>query len=247
MKVDKIRLGAMRDELHSEYHKSVLFIIDKLTGEALALIQLIVVLPAYRAAYAVEELVLDIITKSKLTKPISYKDSERDQIYKGLLGTVKAMLHHFDKEVQNAAGRVLDILKHYGKVSKKSYEEETAAIRDLLREFDNKDGMNDLQTLRVMDWIDRLQALNDAFETMVHQRDVEKAAQPLIRMKEARKDTDRRFRNMVVHLEYLQMIDRSSPELIAFITELNVMTKRYQDIMAHQRSRKKETPEKSEP
>ena len=243
VKVNRFDFYLMRNEFHNEYHRRVLLLVSKLTPAALAAIDMDSALALYRRAYSNEENVLDIITLSNLSKPISNEDQDRDRTYTGFVAVAKALRYHYDLAVRDAADRIAGVFKHYGNVTKKNYEAETAAIRDLIRELDTKEHTSDLKTMQAMDWRDRLEAENDIFEDLVQQRLKDKAAMPTIRMREARKVTDLCFRNIVVHLEYLQNVGKSSPELIAFVTELNTLTKYYADIMAHQRSKKKEEPE----
>ena len=247
VKVNRIHFHSMTNEFHNEYHRRVTLLVSKLTPAALAAIDIDLALALYRKAYSDEENVLDIMTASDLSKPISNEDQDRDRTYTGFVATAKALHYHFDKEVRDAADRITGVFKHYGNVTKKNYEAETAAIRDLIRELDTDEHTIDLKTMQAMDWRDRLEAENNIFEDLVQQRLSEKAAMPAIRMRDARKETDQCFRTIVLHLEYLQNVGKSSPELLAFVTELNTLTKYYADIMAHQRSKKKEEPETPAP
>ena len=237
IKISRIKLNNMRDELHSEYHKSVIYMLDKLSTEVVNILQLIMVLSDYREAFATEITVLDMVMSSKFSKPIAEKDHERDRMFKGLLSAVRTMFYHAEKEVQDAAHRIMKVLKHYGDVTKKNYEAETAAIRDLIRELDEPDNAKDMQTIKAVYWRNFLEALNNAFESLLHMRYEEKAARPAIRMKEARKETDRCFRYMVEYMEALQTVGRATPELYAFVTKLNVITKSYQDVLARTKHR----------
>ena len=124
-----------------------------------------------------------------------------------------------------------DVFTHYGNVSKKKYDEESAAIEDFLRELERPDLVAAIERLKVGEWRDRLVTDNNAFEAITYQRFDEKAALPPVRMNEARVETDKCYRNIVTHLEYGIMRGWESPELTAFITELNVVVKHYKDVM----------------
>jgi len=155
----------MRHELHYEYHKNILAILDAQVDGALELIRIgDPLVPTYHEVFEVEESVLDIVIKSALSKPLAELDRERDQAYAGLVASVKSMSHHHDPEMRDASERIADILKHYGNVAKKNYEEESAAISDLLREVDKPELNADIVKLGVVPWRDRLETLNDKFE-----------------------------------------------------------------------------------
>ena len=200
-------------------------------------------LPSYFNAFTIEKGALDITTESKRTPEMAEKDHERDEDYRGFVSAVKANLHHFDQEMRNAAKRLMSTFKHYGDITQKRYAEESAAIEDLLREIDESEELTrDIATLKVGDWRDRLEALNEAFRSLRDQRVDE------TRMKDARKETDRHYQNIVMHLEYMVKACKATPELTAFITDLNALIKSYKDVLAHgkKKTHKPEEGEKSE-
>ena len=231
MKIERIKLTSMRHELHYEFHKNVLFIVNKLTGEQMSVLDIVVLLAPYLKAFETEKLVLDIVVKSRFSRAIAEADHKRGQSYAGFVSAVKTMFHHHDHEVRQAAERVMGIFKHYRDVPKRRYDEESAAIEDLLRELEREDLAADIVMLQVAEWRDRLKADNNAFEALTHQRYEEKAALPSVRMNEARVETDKHYNNIVMHLEYGHMRGWESPELIALTTELNVLIKHYREVM----------------
>jgi hypothetical protein len=166
------------------------------------------------------------------------KDHSRDNSWRGFVGAVKNMLYHFDLEVQRAAQRVMDVFNHYGDVAKRGYDEETAAIDDIMREFEKPDLAADLQTLHAATWRDRLKTDNDDFKTVSRQRIEETAAKPTVRMKEARVATDEKYRNVVLHLEYMTRAGKTSQELTELIAELNSYVKHYKTVMARKQGSK---------
>ena len=175
------------------------------------------------------------IDRLKLEK---YQHETHYQIHKDVLSTVYKRTPE-----RKAAKRVMDILKqHYGNIARRKYDAETAAIDDLLCARDDKEVIKDLQALKVTDWVDHLQLDNEAFENLTHQRYEQKAAMTTAQMKDARVEPDLRYRNMVTHLEYIQMAGRSSTELIALIAELNAIVKHYKDVLTHSKSTKHTEP-----
>ena len=108
MNINRIPFHPMRHELHCKYHCDMQIIIGRLPQKSLDAIAMDAFLPPYRAAYGKEEELLDMICKSDITKPIVKTDRARDRTCTGFVGAVKNMLYHYDKEVNDAAGRVLD-------------------------------------------------------------------------------------------------------------------------------------------
>ena len=237
MKIVKIKLDVMPNELHYKMHKDVYVVIDRRPGHDIEMLDMLALRADYFAAFDIEQSVLDIVTKSKYSREIIDADRQRDTTCLGFMASVKAMLYHFDPAVQSAARRVMDIFDHYGNIPKRSYNEETAAIEDFLRELQRPDLADAITKLGVEAWRDRLDADNRAFEALYLLRYDEKAALPAIRMKEARVETDKRYRNIVTHLEYLLMMNRVTPQLSSLITDINVVVTNYKIILAQKAGR----------
>ena len=243
IKIERIQFKPMRHKLHCEYHKDVLKIVDKLTQEVILIMEFAPLLELYRSCIETQKSLLGMVFKSKYSDEIVETDRNRDKTFSGLKSVVKAMLYHFDPEMQKAAAHIMYYFKRYKNITKKGYDEKSIEIKSFLRNLGGENNMKDLQTLGMTCWYDHLKVYNDHFEYLTHQRYREKAAMPAMRMVDARKKTDECYHRIVTYLEYLQIIGRSLPdEVQTFITELNAIVKNYKDMMASQRSDKPEEP-----
>jgi hypothetical protein len=228
----KIRFESLKNETHVQFHDNFCTLLEKQSATNIADMELTPLLGLYYPAFQKEKEALDVVLKSKYTLMLAEKDRERDEIYRGFVTTVKGLRYHFNPGVQQAAARVMDIFDHYGNIARRSNDDETAAINDIVREFGRTDLTADLNTLNVNDWLTRLIDENSAFDQLTHQRFEEAAAQTTARMKAARAVTDKYYRNIVRHLEYLGIIDRITPALTEFIRELNVIVTHYKNMLA---------------
>ena len=243
LRVDKLPFRQMRHELYYAYHKNVLSIVDRLSPEALLVIGISAMLVPYRKCFEILKAALDIVFKSKYSDDFIEADRERDRIFMGFKSAVRTMLYHFNTAYHAPAKRLMDLFKHYGNVTKKSYNEESAAIEDFLRELeDREDLQDDMKTLQLLDWRDRLEAYNTRFYDLTIQRYEERAAMPASRMKDVRKETDQYFRVIVAHLDALLTLNNTAPELLNFVAELNAITKDYKEVIGRQRTNKPEEP-----
>ena len=232
-RIDRFKMSDMRNKLHYEYHKGVVSIVDIRDAALLAELELATWLPPYFAAFEREKKALEIITWSNYTGLMAEKDRDRDNDYRGFRGTVKQLLLHTDAGVRQAATRVMALFKHYGNVSKKPYDEASAAVEDFLGRLDEDELAADLQTLQLTGWRDRLKADNDAFRTLRKQRVSEKAAKTTARMNKTRKEVDLHYRNIILHFEYMVRAGKTSPALDGIIARLNALVKSYRDVLAH--------------
>jgi hypothetical protein len=194
-------------------------------------------LPLHSAALIAQKLVLDIIRGSKYTRMMAEKDHARDQTLKGFIAAVKAMHHHFDVNVREASHRVSNVFNHYGNIANRPYDEETAAIEDILREFKKSDLLADLLLLGVMQWCEHLELDNEEFKDLSRQRYQEMAAIPKQRMSTARTETDKIYRSIVHRLEYQVTVGRITTELTDIITDMNVVIAHYRNLLAQRTGR----------
>jgi hypothetical protein len=177
-------------------------------------------------------LALDFIRKSEYTVKIHEQDRSRDRIFRGFVEIAQAAMHHFDP-VTVAAGTLLyDIFKHYGNIAKKTLDDETAAINDLLRELQHPACENALITLNATAWRGRLQRENEDFAALMTDRYVEVSGQTPYRMVTTRTDTDRYYHGIVNQLENQEMAGNHVAD--ALIKELNAVLERFKHILAQE-------------
>ena len=230
-----INLTRPKNELHVQFHESVITLIQNTGVESLPFGELFA---RYKSAFGNESEALLLITKSELTAQISEQDRLRDSIFRGFSDTVKGNRNHFDPEIRAAANRLWNIFLHYGNIAQKPLDEETAAINDFLREFKRTEIAAATDRLKMKDWVDRLAQENDKFHQLMMDRYREATAKTTYRMKTARVETDRYYRAIVAAVENQALMDALSPALGNFIIELNAIISRFKSILAQELGRK---------
>jgi hypothetical protein len=191
---------------------------------------------AYKGALNIEVDTLDIVLKSEYTGEISAQDSVRDGIFRGLADAVKSALHHFNADKRSAAEKISIVVENYGNIAAKSFDQETAAIDDLLRELNNSHAA-DIQLLSLDDWLSQLDSENRTFKELMSKRYAETARRPATRMKAARAGTDSALRALLDMLEALVAVNGPDTYL-PFINELNAVSERYKNQIAQMAGRK---------
>ncbi|MDR2474374.1 MAG: DUF6261 family protein [Bacteroidales bacterium] len=137
-----------------------------------------------------------------------------------------------------AAQKIELVLEHYGNIAAKAFDQETAAIDDLLREL-NDNHSADISALALGDWLARLDVENQTFKTLMANRYVEISQRPATRMKTARAEVDKAFRAMLNMIEALVMVNGNAA-YSAFIDELNAVSERYKNQLAQAAGKRKE-------
>jgi len=230
-----LKLSAMPNETHVQFHDNISTVIERFN----AMTDIAPLVVFYIAALVKERLALDIVLKSKYSHDMSKADGSRDDTYRGFAAAVRAFLLHYDADKRDAARRVTEILNHYGNVPKRSYDDETAAIKDLKREFDRADLTQDLVTLGLTEWFNSVVEANAEFERLSIQRFDEAASITHVRMKTVRTETDKFYRGIIQRLEHRVMVGYVTDDLKELINELNVIITHYKTVLAQRQGRHK--------
>ena len=235
--INNIRLTALRNEGHVEFNESVISVITALEASNLPFELLFV---PYKQAFDHETEALLLITKSEKTGLILEQDRVRDNTFRGLSDTVKGHRNHFETETRIAANRLWNgVFTHYGNVASKSYDAETAALRDLIRELKRPEMATAITKLNLQAWVAKLEQENNKFHDLMMERYCEATEKTTFRMKTSRVQTDRYYRAIVASVENEALLGNVPATLAHFITELNAIVHRYKGILAHEQSSKK--------
>jgi hypothetical protein len=183
---------------------------------------------------------LDQADKSGLTAEIEVQDHVRGDTRRGLALMIKSCLHHPDPAKRTAAQRLEIVIEKYGNFDRKSYDDESAAIEDLVKEFSNATYAPRIILLGIGEWVTSLKTANDAFGALMLRRYAERT-QRAVPMKVARVAVEEKIEEIVARVESIINLNGldSSPELALFVKEYNEIAKRYKNILAQEQGRRK--------
>jgi hypothetical protein len=198
---------------------------------------------AYQAALDEEDEAYKKIRKSALTENISDADSLRDNLYIGIVETVRTALRHFREEVVAAAKRLIILFDTYGNVAKMSLAKESVAIDNIMQELEGKYAA-DVQTVGITEWVPELKKANSAVKTLLTARDDEKAAKTTLDMKETRTKVDAAYRDIIVCIEASSIMGEE-PVFDDFIHRLNIIIDRFNNAVAQREGKAKAKKEKA--
>ena len=133
MKIVRIDLKSLRNEAHYQFFAALIalivkfpLIVEKL-GDLFELLQRL---------FAKEDEVVDFIRKSDYSAKIAAADERLDNAIVGFSETMRGALHHFREEIAEAALSLQNLMKTYGNIIRKNYDEELAAVTNLLQELE---------------------------------------------------------------------------------------------------------------
>jgi len=235
--VSGIALKKMINETHAQFHENVQSVFAELDTTDLPFHKLIL---AYKKIFGNELEALLLFTKSEITEKIVEQHRVRNDIFRGFHNTVKGLRHHYETEMRVGANRLLNnIFAHYGNITIKTFDAETAAMRDFLKEFKRPEIVVITNKLKVHDWVAKLEEENNKFHALMMERYCETTEKTTFRMKTARVETDRFYRAIVSAVEAEVLLKTENTTLTHFITELNAIIHRFKSIMAHEHGNKK--------
>jgi hypothetical protein len=231
-----MHLESLRNEAHYQFFAAVIalavkfpLIVEKL-GDLFGLLQRL---------FAKEDEVVDYIRKSDYSAKIADADQRLDRAVVGFGETVRNALHHFRPEVADAALSLKNLTKTYGTIIRKSYDEELAAVTNLLQELDGAYAEKVALIGGLHEWITEIRTTSESVAELLALRNTEKAAKPQERMTNVRRETDAAYRDMVARVEAQALIEGET-EYLPFVKELNELVERFNKIRSHKTTKKDE-------
>ena len=169
---------------------------------------------------------------SDLTKRIADEDTRRDNLYTALKNQVQMYLKFdFDKEMQEAAQLLWNIIKKYGIDVSENYSEESGKLQQMLQELEtNYQAELRLKKLGLESLVSQLKTANEQVRTLMSQRNDEWTYQQKAALATARKEADEAYKDFVAMLNAAALMDESEyrfDELVSRINELIDYNRKY--------------------
>jgi len=232
MKINELSLQRLKNEEHFQFHADFKGLVHTFNP---ATLKVDAAFAAYLPIFSNESEALDVIRKSMLTDDIAEADDLRDSTYIGLGDAIKSAGRHFRPEVQQAASRLQVIIGNHSNLIRKSYDEETAAINSLINDF-NTVGAADVAIIGLTDWVNELQANNNAFDDLKKGRYTEEAGKTQLHMKEVRLQLDEAYHAVINRINALIIVNGETA-YSNFVNELNQRVESYSKLVAQRRGR----------
>lgn len=237
MEIFDFSMSRLHNEEHFQFQTGFKELVDQYTPSALGVETLY---PNYLRVFGNEEEALNVIRKSEVTKELELSDALRDFTFRGLSDTVIGSLNHFNPEVRRVAERVQIVFDHYGNLTIKPYDEETAAINSLLSDLYGTP--EDIATLNISAWVGELHNNNTAFDGLTKTRYTKEAVKTLLRMKQVRTEMDAAYRGLVKRINALIEV-QGQEAFTEFVNELNKRIEKNENNLAIRKGRHKKLSE----
>jgi hypothetical protein len=228
MKLVRVKLSALRNEEWFQYQTELLTLL-KNNPEVKA--GMGVLYTDFSALYGQADQALQVLRKSAWTAEIEALDQARDRLLTGLSEAVDALLHGFDASKEFPARQVRVTLDKYGRIQGDTYNQETAAIYNLLQDLKGPQAA-EVSTLGLGGWVTAIEKANKEFETGFTRRTQESVAQSPYGIKPVRTQTDRNVREMFDRVDAFALTAAKPEPYDAFITQMNGFSDYYKRLLA---------------
>jgi hypothetical protein len=223
----------IRNNLHFEFFRSILKVLQTI-GDAI--IHIMVLVKQLEDLLIEEERALIICRRYEATEPISENDRGRDSAFYRAHEFIRSNLRHFDPVKKEAAQRLDAIFRDFAKTPELPLPEESANIHHLLQRLDLQ--QNDIDTLGLSEWIDRLRQCNEKVRSLMAERDSEAAVRAQLRTKSVRLEVDKTWGEIIDRLESAATLEGAG-EYETLFGEINARVNEYKTLLMKEEGRRK--------
>ena len=227
MEIQQFNLGILHNGDHLHYNQQVEKLVED-TGPQLLGID--GVWHSYTDMIEEEDKVMALTSKSPETDELAAADRERDLLVSWLGYQLNADVHHYDLMRRQAGHRIRVVFKSFDNIVRKDYNEETANINTLCKEL-TSNHVDDVATLQLSDWIEKVTISNQKFDGLFIARVKDIAEKTLVRMKGLRVDMDDSYRNIIKRIN-AKIILNGDQGVAGFVNQMNELIDYYHDQMA---------------
>ena len=221
------------NEAHVSFHEELIKIIANHNPATLGIDG---IYKDYKEAFDAEVGVLDVVRASVHTAEIAAQDDTRDRAYYALVTALKLAGQTLTAQEDVKAIHNLElVLNSYGNIARKTYDQETAAIDDLMRELLDK-YLADIVQLKLQDRLVALADENQKFKALMTKRYEETSEKQTLRMRTARQITDTLYRAILNYIE-AKIVVHQSKEFMDLSKALNAVAKRHKDLLAQKKGK----------
>jgi flagellin-specific chaperone FliS len=234
MKVTRVYLHALRGEEHFQLMTTLMAIFIVVPAQVMNFIGNFIT--ALTELLQREDKALEKIRKSTLTDPIAEADELRDMVYRSIVLMVEAYLNSVILTESEAARRIRIVIDHYGNITRKNYNEETAAINNFIGDLRERCS-DDLLTLNLTSRVNELESKNQEFNDLMNRRFEENAQLDDDTMREIRRSIDALYQQIIACLEVGSVL----PDGEVFddvIRQMNSRLEYYKTVLAQRKGKK---------
>ena len=230
MEIKSIELAKLRNDAHFQFHTYTSELIAEYGASELKIAALF---SSYKTKLAKEDEALKKIEKSEITDKIHAADKVRDKIYTTIAATIRTALKHYNPDVVDAAKRLKIVIDTYGNINKKSYDEQTSAVYNILQEF-NGNYRSDVEVVKIDEMVEELEKSNKVVDALIKKRMNETSQKNTDNLRAVRVSVDKYYLDIRKRINAAVVIE-GEEAYSQFIVKMNVLVDRYKILLARKK------------
>ncbi len=235
LKISKLVLRKLRNSEYFQYMSDFKSLIELITP---AVVHSEEEFTTFNAVFTKLDEELRVDKGSVLTEQLQALDLGRDNTWRAIDARIAAtLLCPVEKEVE-AAKRLERVFDLYGDIRKISYNEETAALSNLIGDLEEEANAGFVTTTGLTKWVNALKDQNIAFKAKQNERDTEIANKNSGNVKAVRIKLDPVYELIVERVNAMVSLNMVTPEIENFIKELNQKIKTIETTLAAREGRR---------
>jgi hypothetical protein len=235
-KIESTPLSRLRNNEHFQFMTDVDKLISTSQASELGIEDLN---SEFKNLLVIEDAVMRIELGSSKSKTIEELDKKRDQTWNAIfLRTTSTLFSPFANEIASAetVKRIIDL---YGDVRSLTYNEESAAITNMVTDLLLPANAEHLNRVGLLRWVVELKNENNQFQTIFNQRNSELAGRERGDTRDIRILIDPVYEQIVEKINASIVLGIAKPIVDSFTSELNEKIKYYKTTLSSRVSREK--------
>ena len=169
---------------------------------------------------------------SGLTQDVIALDERRDKALVGLRAVTESYTYHYDESIAKAAAELNGIIASHGtNLQRLSYQEETAVINSIVKDFETEpEAQAAVTALTLADWVNELKESNASFSVKYLDRVGEAAQNPSANIPELRTKATEAYRTLVSHIQAHATLNGTEAYTI-LLNQIDVLAKQYNQVV----------------
>ena len=227
--IDNLNLHSLRNNEHYQFMTDFENLIKDATPEILGIT---VLHPAFINALSGLDSSLRVEKGSSKSAKVHELDKLRDKTWRAIKKRVDATTDSPVEEEVNSAKMVQRVISLYGNIRKMSYNEESAAISNLVDDLHKETNAPHVEQIEITAWVTFLKEQNQAFQDVFDQRNTELAGRLNGDVRSARLIIDPIYKDITDRINATITLDMAAGGLENFVNQLNEKIKYYQTQLA---------------
>lgn len=174
----------------------------------------------FNLALEAEDAAMRVKRKSSLTGELVKLNDEREEVYAGFVYHYESCLRHYNNDMRIAAQGISHIMKCIAYMHNRSNISRGGNIRKIIDNIRLPKYVAIVEMMQLDGWLNKLDELNLAYETISDKRFSEKAPRGSGNVRVARELTDKAYQAMVQRINALSIVN-GPEEYSHFVRQLN--------------------------